>query len=39
MTIESVKQGIINERTRNILEAEKIRLVREAKEKGNVYIP
>lgn len=39
MTIESVKQGIINERTRNILEAEKIRLVREAKEKGNAYIP
>lgn len=39
MTIESVKQGIVNERTRNILEAEKIRLVREAKEKGNVFIP
>jgi hypothetical protein len=39
LTIESVKQGIINERTRNILEAEKIRLVREAKEKGNAYIP
>lgn len=37
--IESVKQGVVNERTRNILEAEKIRLVREAKEKGNVYIP
>lgn len=38
MIVESVKQGIINERTRNILEAEKIRLVREAKEKGNAFI-
>jgi hypothetical protein len=39
MIFESVKQGIINERTRSILEAEKIRLVREAKEKGNANIP
>lgn len=36
---ESVRQGIIQERTRNILEAEKIRLVREAKDNGSVYVP
>lgn len=39
MLRESVRQGIIHERSRNILEAEKIRLVREATEKGDVYVP
>lgn len=39
MLRESVHQGIIHERSRNILEAEKIRLVREATEKGDVYVP
>lgn len=38
MVQESVKQGVIQDRTRRMIEAEKIRLLREAEAKGNVYV-